>query len=226
MNLMPMSNDKTISSGKWFPAILGMAGLLFCAVNTVAAPILTAVTVSTQNPNPIQPGDAATYTVTSTRTGNGNMDVYLSTSGLPAGATAAFATNKLHYVSASPTDLSTTLTVSTTAAILPGTYYFTVMGDDGGSHNIKLATATLIVGGQSRSLPQSILSIDCTQQGSMHLLCAGASGQTYKIQATTDLGSGSWTDLGTVNADSSGTFTFTDYSATNYPARFYRTSSL
>ena len=211
---------------RWLPAVLGIAGMFFCAVNTVAAPVLTAVTVSTQSPNPIQPGGTATYTVTSTRTGNGNMDVYLNASGLPAGATAVFVTNKLHYVSSSPTDLSTILNVSTTTAIVPGIYPFTVMGDDGSSHNVKFGAATLVVGGPATSLPQNIVSIDCTQNGDVHLLCTGGAGVAYKVQATTDLGSGLWSDLGTINADLTGSFTFTDYSATNYPMRFYRTSSL
>src|SRR5258706_5065710 len=157
MNFKAMNNEM---SKQWLSAALGVAGMLFYAATATAAPILTAVIVSTQAPNPIQPGGAASYTVTSMRSGNGNMDVYLSALGLPAGATAVFATNRLHYVSSSPTALSTTLTVSTTAAILPGTYHFTVMGDDGSSHNIQTANATLIVGGAAISLPQNIVSID------------------------------------------------------------------
>ena len=226
MKFRPMNNDEKFSKKHWLQAALGVAGIFFCAFNTVAAPVLTAVTVGTQNPNPIQPGGNASYAVTANRTGNGNMDVYFSASGLPAGATASFTPSMLTFGGSTPMALTTTLTVFTTASIAPGTYTFTITGDDGDSHNIQTCTATLIVGGASRSLPQSIVAIDCSQEGYMHLTCTGGAGQFYKIQAATDLGSGVWTDLATVNADLTGTFAYTDYSATNYPIRFYRTSSL
>jgi hypothetical protein len=221
-----MNNDEIISKKHWLPVVIGVAGIFFCAFNTVAAPVLTAVTVGAQNPNPIQPGGNASYAVTATRTGNGNMDVYFSASGLPTGATASFTPSMLTFGGSTPMALTTALTVFTTSSIAPGTYNFTITGTDGSSHNLQTCNATLIVGGTARSLPQSIVAIDCTQEGFMHLTCTGGAGQSYKIQATTDLGSGVWTDLATVNADMTGLFAYTDLSATNYPVRFYRTSSL
>ena len=51
------------------------------------------------------------------------------------------------------------------------------------------------------------------------------SGQSYRIQASTNLAdSAAWTDLTNFTAGS-GLFTFTDQSSTNYPTRFYRAVS-
>ncbi|MGH7951699.1 MAG: hypothetical protein ACREFE_07240 [Limisphaerales bacterium] len=54
-----------------------------------------------------------------------------------------------------------------------------------------------------------------------HLACAGLVGHAYEIQATTNLID--WAVIAIRTVDSSGSFEFTDYDATNYPARFYRT---
>ncbi len=58
--------------------------------NALAAdPIMTSLTSGAQAPVQICGGDTATYPLTITRTNNGNMEIYLTASGLPAGATAS-----------------------------------------------------------------------------------------------------------------------------------------
>src|SRR5436190_10707791 len=72
-------------------ALVGLSG------NLQAAPILTSVSAGTQAQDPVAPGSNATYVVTVTRTGNGNIDVYLSADGLPPGATATFSPNPVRF---------------------------------------------------------------------------------------------------------------------------------
>src|SRR2546428_13752980 len=77
-------------------AVLALCG------NALAAPVLTSVSAGPQAPDPVFPGSNATYVVTVNRTGNGNMDVYLSVSGLPAGVGAAFSPNPDHFTRGTP----------------------------------------------------------------------------------------------------------------------------
>src|SRR5260370_31745134 len=77
-------------------AVLALCG------NALAAPVLTSVSAGPQAPDPVFPGSNATYVVTVNRTGNGNMDVYLSVSGLPAGVGAAFSPNPVDFTRSTP----------------------------------------------------------------------------------------------------------------------------
>jgi hypothetical protein len=84
-----------------------------------------------------------TFNVVGTRLGNGTVNgTYSVLSGLPAGVTAAFvpATFTANGGSAFP---SSTLTLSTTAAALPGTYTFTVQLADGADQ--ATSTGTLVI---------------------------------------------------------------------------------
>ena len=59
--------------------------------------------------------------------------------------------------------------------------------------------------------------------GSVFLSGAGQPGQTYNVLASQDLNI--WTVIGTVTADASGSFTFTDPAGTSSPIRMYRLQS-
>src|SRR6266446_5641129 len=114
--------------------------LVFCVMwarNGLASPVLTSVAVGPQSPGPIVPGGTAAFTVTVSRIGSGNIDVYLTISGLPAGATASFSPGMVHFTGPSPIADISALTVSTTTSTPRGIYPFTVTGDDGASHNLK-----------------------------------------------------------------------------------------
>src|SRR5690242_4678181 len=71
-------------------AALGLAGVLAVPQARSAASVLTSVSVGEQVLGVINPGGTATFPVTVTRTGAGLLDVVLSVSDLPAGATATF----------------------------------------------------------------------------------------------------------------------------------------
>src|SRR3989454_775196 len=87
--------------------------------------------VGAQSPNPVSAGNSATYSVTVSFNGNGDScDAVLSTSGLPAGASASFApvpgTNPANTITSTGGDVTTTLTVSTTAGMTPATTTFRI----------------------------------------------------------------------------------------------------
>jgi uncharacterized membrane protein len=84
---------------------------------------------------PVDVGNATTYSVTITPSGGFAAAVSLSTAGLPSGATASFSPN--------PAGGSSTLTINTSVLTPTGSYTFTITGLSGGlSHSVS---ATLVV---------------------------------------------------------------------------------
>ena len=203
--------------------LISLAGLCLAlgwADNTAAEPPLISVTLgtqwpSTQCPSTISPGDSATYPVVVARTGSGELDAYLSISGLPAGATASFSPQMVSFTGNSPACLTSTLTITTASSLPAGRYRFTVTATVGQSHNKRMVTGELMVG---------LCHVDLAlwPDGSVHVGCAGMPGQVYLLQAATNPASPSWTTLATNVTDASGWFVWAAMDATNYQSRFYR----
>jgi hypothetical protein len=190
---------------------------ILCAHNGLAAPVLDSVAVGPQAPGPISPGESAAFTVTVSRVGSGNIDVYLTISGLPAGAAPSFSPGLVHFTGPSPLAGTSALTISTTSATPRGMYPFTVTGDDGSSHNLKLGGGVLVIG----------TGVECLQMlpdSSVSLTCSGFPGQSYLIQTTTNLTTPVWTTIATNTAAPDSLFSFIDLGAKSCPCRFYRTA--
>jgi hypothetical protein len=163
----------------------------------------------------IAPGGTAVYSVTVSRVGNGDIDVYLSIAGLPAGATATFSPAMVHFTGPAPLSQTATLTISTTSAVLPGVYDFTVTGDDGASHNKKSGVGILNIG-------IGLAGISMMPDFSTKLFGCGYAGQSYVVQATTNLSAPIWIPISTNTADAHAIFTCIDLDARTCPCRFYR----
>jgi hypothetical protein len=106
-----------------------------------------------------------------------------------------------------------------------------------GPYTISLTNGTLAAANYSFSFvpgrltivpgpgqPQQIVSIIKAVDGTVTLICGGAAGQPYVLQASSNLSSGPWTALLTNATDIKGWMTCIDQSATNASRRFYRTS--
>jgi hypothetical protein len=205
---------------QWLVSLCAQTALLALGGNALAAPILTSVTTGPQSPDPVQPGSNATYVVTVNRTGNGNIDVYLSATGLPAGVSATFSPIPVHFIGAVVTSATAQLVVTTSASTLPGSYPFTIVADDGDSFNIVTNTAVLNVGLGGPGL--SSTGTICMTNGSACLTFTTTPGQSCSLQATTNLNNPVWTTLCTTNSGSYNLLTFVDQDAPIYPCRFYR----
>src|SRR5262245_47845200 len=115
-------------------AFLCIAGALFAlSGNVLAESTVSSVSSGPQSPDPVQAGSNATYVVAVNRTGNGNLDVYLSATGLPAGVTATFSPIPVHFTGAVITSATAQLVVTTDASTPAGSYPFTIVADDGSS---------------------------------------------------------------------------------------------
>jgi hypothetical protein len=189
----------------------------------LAAPTLTAVAVSVQSPASIPAGSTASFTITVNRTNSGNMDVFLTISGLPNGATPSFSPSMVHFTGPSPMQENSTLTILTLPTVPNGVYPFTVTGTDGGSFNFKTAQGTLVIGNGGIT-SMSIVSCAMQGDGGFTLTCAGGPNEKCLVQATADLTAPiNWVTIDTNTSGADGRFTFIDADAKNYPARFYRT---
>src|SRR2546423_2534783 len=169
---------------------LTSVALLINSGDIMAASVLSSVAISLQAPGPLVPGDAATYIVTVSRTDNGNLDVYLSASGLPAGTTASFSPSMVHFSGSTPTSATATLTISTDASLATCSNSFSVVANDGGSPNQRTCTGTLTLACAPEA--RGVLIGGVLPGGSFQLTCNGSPNQTCLIQATTNLSAPNW----------------------------------
>ncbi len=91
--------------------------------------------------------------------------------------------------------------------------------NDVGGLRLQRASATLQV---AVPWPQTITGIGAAANGAVTVNFLGGPFNTYLVQTTTNLSAPEWVDISTNVADLSGAWSFTDHSASNCPARFYR----
>jgi hypothetical protein len=198
-----------------FAALLTLFIGIAATTSVVAGPTFSAISI-----DPVaaatDPGGSATYTITVSRVGSGNLDVYLSISNLPAGITASFLPTMVHFTGPIPTSLTAGLTLSTSRSLPMGIYNFTVTGDDGSSHNKKTTNGMLLVG-------VGMSCVEMLPDHSAEIIGSGVAGQTYIIQATTNLIAPVWLNISTNTAGSNSIYSFIDSDAKTCPCRFYRT---
>lgn len=201
------------------------ASLMLAGVNNAnAGTSLSAVTAGEQSPAQVSPGSNATYAVSVTRSGSGDIDIYLSATNLPNGAVGTFIPSLLHFTGPGPLTQTATLTVSTSVSLAPDVYPFVITGRDGGSWNAINVPVTLTVGAPVviQPVPPQITSISPAGDPVITVTGKGNVGKGYLLQATFNLVAPTWSTIATNVADANGIVSYIDYDATNYPARFYR----
>jgi len=106
-------------------------------------------------------------------------------------------------------------------ADVPDTHWISAeyLGDTSFNGSVS---ATLVQAVTPVPTPPSI-SISMNSDGSAGLSCVGLPGQTYSIQATTNLLNGPWITLSTSVLDTNGLSVINDPDAPQYSSRFYRT---
>lgn len=199
--------------------IVGAIGILamcmLCIRSVFAEPPQTFVTVALQAAAPMNPGGSSRYTVTVLKIGHGDMDDPLKVTGLPAGATGNFSPDVLHFRGPMPESLSSELTITTSASTPMGIYYFVVTGDDGTHNPKKVGVGMLVVG-------SGVVSVQMLSDMSAKITCSGAPGQTYVLEATTNLTSPTWINISTNTAGDNCLYSYIDNDAKTCPCRFYR----
>jgi subtilase family serine protease len=97
------------------------------------------VSLSSTNPS-VQQGASTSITVTSSGENGFNGSVIWESNGLPNGVTAQFSPSTI----AAPGSGSSTLTLSASSAVAPGTYGFSVTGIGGGGWNTQVINLTIL----------------------------------------------------------------------------------
>jgi hypothetical protein len=111
---------------------------------------------------------------------------------------------------------SVTGTNATITGLAAGTtYYFTATAVDALGVESPFSNEAIYTTG----VPT--VQICAAPAGQFGLTVSGLTGQTYDVEATQDLVT--WTVIGTVTLDASGSSGFTDTNAACFPQRFYRT---
>jgi hypothetical protein len=204
-------------------ACLGLAGLLVVP-QARSSSTLTSVNVGEQVIGVINPGGTATFPVTVTRTGAGRLDVSLSISGLPAGATATFSPNELTFTGNQPDSQTSTLTITTPASLPLGCCCFSVTAsEDDHDRSKKTTTKKTTTTTNQMYVGVGHVCLTTLPNRTVRIGCAGQPGEVLLLQTTTCLATPSWTTIATNATDASGWFTWHDLDATNCPSHFYRT---
>lgn len=177
--------------------------------------LMTSIAIGQQSSSPLCPGSSASYPITIYRSGNGNMEIDLSTAGLPTGTIATFSPSPVLITGNNPSG-TTTLTLSTSSGTLPGVNSFKLIAIDGSSHNTLTNTIAL-------SMTMCSPGISRAVDGGICLSFAGVTNESCSIEATTNLAAPVWVTLCSTNFGTNTLVTIMDMDATNYPARFYRT---
>ncbi len=98
---------------------------------------------------------------------------------------------------------------------------FTYQVSDGrGGLGIGVVQVNVIGGNTTPS--RNVLTLDRDLTGRVTIRFAGIPGRLYRIEATPDLGTPTWTSLGTATAGVNGLFEFTDNDAASHATRYYR----
>lgn len=199
--------------------VFGVITVVFASSHRVEAdPELTSVTLGQQTPSAVCRGGIATNIISVTRTGSGDMEVYLTAADLPAGTKAAFSPNPIRFKgNLQSSDAS--LLLITASGTPPGDNLFRVIATDGQSHHTLTNSSILDV---TMCSPGAAPMAN----GMMCLAFTCLPGQDYRVEAATNLAPPiSWTALCTTNAGTNCLLIFVDGDSINFATRFYRMPS-
>ena len=205
--------------------LLGLALAFGASLASQAMSGLVSISIEPQWPATNNPGLVVLYTVTLTRAGEGELEVALSSQGLPDGATGTFSLNPVRFTGRVPAIQTSTLTLTCINAVPTDPIPFTVTGADTAMALTVTNEAgkTFDAAFAANPLSRPILAIDVLGKRNMKIRGKGATAKTYRLETAPSLTNPSWTPVGLTHADVNGRFTFMDSDAKEPAALFYRT---
>jgi hypothetical protein len=201
--------------------LIGMALSLANVSDSRAMSTLIDLSIEPEWPTTSSPGTVILYNVSAVlREGSGLLEVWLSSLGLPEGATVSFSPSVLRFTGHVPEVQTATMTVTCPEVLPTDTYPFTLSGDARRetvtlTNQVQQELYSLIVG-------PPVLFLDRMSGTNLRLRGQGTTGQTYRIESTPSLTQPDWTPLGSCTADGNGRFTFFTAQAADASMRFYR----
>jgi hypothetical protein len=203
--------------------------LFFGAACLVAVPTVSPamshlidMAMTLESPTPTTPANVVVYKITAVvRSGQGLLEVGLSSAGLPQGVTVSFSPASLRFTGRIPETQVAYMSIAFPDSVAVGNYQFTVTG----TAQRETITITNIVS-SPRTSQAAVLFIERNGNGQAVLTGAGTPGSIYQIESTPDLDNPAWTPFGSATADSVGRFTLQPpIDTTASPMRFFRVAS-
>lgn len=198
--------------------VLGLAA----STGAPAMSHLASISIAPLWPTNSNPGNVVLYQVTVERSGRGLLEVDFSSAGLPDGCVASFTYDPVRFTGKDPRLVQFVMTITGPAPTPTDLFAFTVTGT-ARREAITLTNTIPQALGAAPAAPV-LVGLDLRPDGVAELRGLGATGQTYEIEATSDLANATWSSVGDSTADGNGRFTFIHESAqvTTTPMRFYR----
>jgi hypothetical protein len=157
-------------------------------------------------PTNSNPGNVVLYGVTVERSGSGLLSVDLSSTGLPTGTTVSFTYDPSRFTGNSPRFMYFIMAVTTTQPTPTDSFSFVVTGTARRESISVTNTVPPLL--RVSSEPPLFVALDLRKNGNVELRGWGYTGESYRIEATDDLGSPDWKSVGISTADGNGRFTF------------------
>jgi hypothetical protein len=187
---------------------------------------LASLTITPLWPTNANPGNVVLYQVTVERLGQGLLEVDLSTACLPAGCVASFTCDPVRFTGRNPRFMQFLLVITGNEPTPTDPCAFTITGA-ARNETITVTNSfpTVLSVGPAASV---LVSLDLRPGGDVELRGLGETGQSYDIEATTDLANPTWASVGSATADGNGRFTFIHAGAQTQatPMGFYRAVKL
>jgi len=152
------------------------------------------------------PDSNIVYTVSTVgRGGAGLLEVTLTAGDLPPGVTVTFSPSVLRFTGNQLTTQTATMTVHCPSLIPMDCFPFTITGTS--QRETVTITNLVMFTPQFVATRPPTLFLDDLGNGGLRLRGLGATGKTYRIEATSNFTNPVWTPLGNSIADGNGRFT-------------------
>ncbi len=175
-------------------------------------------------PTSSTPDNNVVYNVTAVgRAGSGLLQVVLTASNLPPGVTVTFSPSVLKFTGNQLTAQTATMTFSCPSLMPTDCYAFTITAT--AQRESITITNEICFSASYLAIRPATLMLDSLTNGGLggcRLRGLGATGTTYRIEATPTLNNPVWTVLGTATGDGNGRFTYFPTPAPGFPMRFFR----
>ncbi len=201
--------------------LIGLALALVTSSSSYAMSELIALSVEPEWPGTSTPGTVIVYKVTAIgRSGQGLLEVALTSAGLPDGMTVSFSPSVLRFTGHALTNQTSTMTITCPAVMPTDIYPFTVTAT--ARREAITVTNQIVLAVNGLIAAPLALSVDPLPDGGFRLRGQGSTGLTYQIESTPDLNNPVWKPLGTTTADGNGRFTLPTDLPKDLPMEFYR----
>jgi len=185
---------------------LGLALSLAGVTGARAMSEFTSMTITPLWPETSSPGSIVLYEVAVERTGQGLLEIAMTSDGLPANCVTTFGSDPARFTGRNPRYQYFLMTVACSVPTATDSYAFVITGT-ARRESISVTNLFRLPVRLGTAAP-NLVSANPLGNGDVEIRGMGSTAQTYQIESTTDLVNPVWTSLGSCTADGNGRFFF------------------